>query len=136
MRFDPLSRSFLRSFFTWEDEEEMPELKMTEGLDIYEEDDKIYVKAVVPGVPAERVDVTFEDGVLRIRAKVEDKKEEKEKKRVVYRMDRVASFDYTATIPRPIEEDTLEAKVENGVVVVSAKIAEAAKAKKIPVKTK
>ncbi|GAB4218679.1 MAG: Hsp20/alpha crystallin family protein [Candidatus Microgenomates bacterium] len=136
VRFDPFTRSFLKPFFSWEDEEDLPELTMTEGLDVYEEDDQVVVKAAVPGVPADKVDVTFEDGVLHIRAKIEEKKEEKEKKRVVYRMDRVASFDYTTTLPRPVDEKTLEAKVENGVVTVSAKIAEAAKPKKIPVKTK
>lgn len=136
IRFDPFTRSFLKPFFSWEDEEDMPELTMTEGLDVYEEDDNIVVKAAVPGVPADKVEVTFEDGVLRIKGKVEEKKEEKEKRRVVYRMDRVASFDYTTTLPRAVDEKTLEAKVENGVVVVTAKIAEAAKPKKIPVKTK
>lgn len=136
IRFDPFTRSFLKPFFSWEDEEDMPELTMTEGLDVYEEDDNIVVKAAVPGVPADKVEVTFEDGVLRIKGKVEEKKEEKEKRRVVYRMDRVASFDYTTTLPRAVDEKTLEAKVENGVVVITAKIAEAAKPKKIPVKTK
>lgn len=136
IRFDPFTRSFLKPFFSWEDEEDMPELTMTEGLDVYEEDDNIVVKAAVPGVPADKVEVTFEDGVLRIKGKVEEKKEEKEKRRVVYRMDRVVSFDYTTTLPRAVDEKTLEAKVENGVVVITAKIAEAAKPKKIPVKTK
>lgn len=136
IRFDPFTRSFLKPFFSWEDEEDMPELTMTEGLDVYEEDDNVVVKAAVPGVPADKVEVTFEDGVLRIRGKIEEKKEEKEKRRVVYRMDRVASFDYTTTLPRAVDEKTLEAKVENGVVTITAKIAEAAKPKKIPVKTK
>lgn len=136
IRFDPFfGRSWLRPFFSWE-EEDMPELTMTEGLDVYEEEDKVVVKAAVPGVPAEKVDVTFEDGVLRIKARVEEEKEEKSKRRVVYRMDRVASFDYTTTLPRAVEEKSIEAKVEDGVVVVTAKIAEAAKPKKIPVKTK
>jgi len=136
VRFNPFTRTFLKPFFAWEDDEDLPELTMTEGLDVYEEDDKVVVKAAVPGIPADKVDVTFEDGVLRIRAKIEESKEEKEKRKTIYRMDRVTSFDYTTTLPRPVDEKTLEAKVENGVVVVSAKIAEAAKPKKIPVKTK
>lgn len=136
VRFDPFfPRSWIRAFWPEEDEE-WPELTLTEGLDIYEEEDKVVVKAAVPGVPVDKVDVTFEDGVLRIKAKVEESEEEKKKRKVVYRMDRVASFDYTATLPRPIDEKTLEAKVEDGVVVITAKIAEEAKPKRIPVKTK
>lgn len=136
IRFDPFfSKKWLRPFFSFdEDLDEWPELTMTEGLDVYEEDDKVVVKAAVPGIPADKVDVTFEDGVLRIKAKVEEKEEEKKKRKVVYRMDRVASFDYTTTLPRPVDEKSIEAKVENGVVIVSAKIAEEAKPKKIPVK--
>ena len=131
----PLTRWFFRPSIWEEFEEEFPELTMTEGIDMYEEDGKIVVKAAVPGVKPENVEVTFEDGVLRIRAKEEEKEEDK-KKRNYYRMDRVVSFDYTVTIPRPVDVSSLEAEVENGVVKVSAKIAEEAKPKKIPVKAK
>ena len=131
----PLTRWFFRPSVWEEFEEEFPELTMTEGIDMYEEDGKVVVEAAVPGVDPEKVEVTFEDGVLRIRAK-EEKKEEDKKKREYYRMDRVVSFDYTVTIPRPIDVNSLSAEVENGVVKVSAKIAEEAKAKKIPVKAK
>lgn len=136
IRFDPFTKTFIRPFFSWEDEEELPELIMTEGLDVYEEDDQVVVKAAVPGVSADKVEVTFEDGVLHIKAKVEEKEEEKKKRKVVYRMERVSSFDYHTTLPRPIDEKSLEAKVEDGVVTITGKIAEAAKPKRIPVKTK
>lgn len=135
IRFDPFARSWVRPFFSW-DEENMPEVTMTEGLDVYEEGDQVVVKAVVPGVPADKVDVTFEDGVLHIRAKVEEKEEEKKKRKTVYKMERIASFDYNTTLPRSVDAKTLEAKVEDGVVIVTAKVAEEAKSKRIPVKTK
>ena len=129
----PLAR-FIRPVM-WEDfDQEWPAFTMTQGLDVYEEHDKVVVKASVPGVPAEKVEVTFEDGVLHIKAKQEESDEETEKKKVVYRMDRVASFDYTTTLPRPIDEKTLEADVVDGVVVVSAKIAEAARPRKVEVR--
>ncbi len=130
----PLTRWFFRPSILWEDEDEdFPEITMTEGIDLYEEDNKVVVKAAVPGIDPEKVEVTFEEGVLRIRAK-EEEKEEQRKKRQYYRMDRVVSFDYTVTIPRPINPDTIKAEVKDGVVTITAEIAEAAKAKKIPVK--
>jgi HSP20 family protein len=132
----PIGRLFYRNFPFQDEEDEWPDITMTEGLDVYEEDDAVVVKAPVPGVPADKVDVTFEDGVLRIRAKIEETEEEKKKKRVVYRMDKVASFDYTTTLPRPIDEKTIEADVDHGIVTVTAKVAEAAKPKKIAVKAK
>lgn len=132
--YSPLSRWFLKPSI-WDEEDNWPEVTMTEGLDVYEQNDQVIVKAAVPGIPAENVDVTFEDGVLRISGKTAEKEEEKNKKTVVYRMDRVASFDYTTTLPRAIDDKTIDAKVEDGVVVISAKIADAAKPKKILVKS-
>ena len=132
----PLARFLYRPVMWDEDEQDWPQMTMTEGIDVYEEEDKIVVKAAVPGVSPEKVDVTFEDGVLRIRAKVEETQEEKEKKRVTYRMDRVASFDYTTTLPRPVDAQSINAVVEDGVVVISAKIAETAKPRRIEVSKK
>jgi HSP20 family molecular chaperone IbpA len=129
----PLGRWFFRPML-WEEEEEWPEITMTEGLDVYEEDDKVIVKAAVPGIPADKVEVTYEDGVLRIRGKYEEKEEEKKKRKVVYRMDRVTSFDYTTTLPRPVDEKSIEAKVENGVVVVRPRLPRKPNLKKYPLK--
>lgn len=135
VRFDPFTgRHWMRPFFSPFEDEEWPEIKMTEGLDVYEEGDQVVVKAAVPGVAADQVEVTFEDGVLRISARTESTEEEKKKKKVIYRMDRVASFDYTTTLPRAIDAKSLDAKVENGVVIITGKIAEEAKPKKIAVR--
>ncbi len=132
----PLARLLYRPVMWDDDEQDWPQMTMTEGIDVYEEDDKVVVKAAVPGVSPDKVDVTFEDGVLRIRAKVEETQEEKDKKRVTYRMDRVASFDYTTTLPRPVDSQSIQAVVEDGVVVISAKIAETAKPRRIEVSKK
>jgi len=129
----PFFRWLNRPFTVDFEENQWPGFRVISGLDVYEEEDKIIVKAPVPGIPADKVDVTYENGVLRIKAKVEEE-EEKKKKRVMYRRGRVTSFDYTTTLPRPIEEKSLDARVEDGVVTVSANIAERAKPKKITVK--
>lgn len=138
IRFDPFSnlpRVFTRIPSMW-DEDEWPQFTMNEGLDVYEKDGEILVKAAVPGIPADKVEVTFEDGVLRIQAKTEETKEEKEKKKVVYRQQRVSSFDYTTTLPRAIDGEKITAEVVDGVITVHAPIAQAAKPKKITVTSK
>ena len=131
----PMARLLYRPLM-WdeEDDRQFPELTLTEGLDVYEDGDHVFVKAAAPGIPEDKVEITFENGVLSIKARAEETEEEKKKKKVVYRMDRVVSFSYTTTLPRPIDEKNIEAYVENGVIVVKAKIAEAAKPKKISVK--
>lgn len=134
IRFDPfvqLQRQFFQPFL---EDDEWPELTMTEGLNVYEEDENVIVEASVPGIPEEKLEITYENGVLRVKGRSEEKEEEKKKNRVIHRMQRVSSFDYSTYLPRPIDEKQIEAIVKNGVLTVKAPIAEAAKPKKIPVK--
>lgn len=133
-RIDPLQLQ--RQFFQpiLEDHEDWPELTMTQGLNVYEEHNDVIVEASVPGVPEDKLEITYEDGVLHISGRSEDKKEEKNGKRIVHRMQRVSSFEYTTYLPRPIDDKHIEASVTNGVLTVKAPVAEQAKPKRIPVK--
>jgi HSP20 family protein len=129
----PLSRLVMRPLFAdWD--QDFPQLSSSSGIDVYEEDDKVVVKASVPGIPAEKVEVEYENGVLHIHARHEETQEQKEKKKVVYRQDRVASFDYSTTLPRTIDPKSIEAITENGVISITAKISEEVMRKRIPVK--
>lgn len=116
-------------------ENEMEDTVVSGGLNVYEKDGMVYVEAPVPGIPADKVEVTFSDNQLHIRAKHEQHEEEKDKKKVVYKMERETSFEYSTTIPTAIDEHSIEAEIKDGVVYVKAKVAEAAKPKKISVKT-
>ncbi|MFA5135960.1 MAG: Hsp20/alpha crystallin family protein [Patescibacteria group bacterium] len=132
IRFNQFPQSWLRPLM-WQDEE-YPDMTMTDGLNVYEESNKVYVEASVPGIPEDRLDITYEDGVLKIAGRYEEKEEEKKKNRVVHKMQRVTSFSYTTYLPRAIDEKKLEAVVKDGVLTVSAPVADAAKARKIQVK--
>jgi len=136
IRWEPtFPRWFWRWPNLWEEEEEWPELTVTEGLDVYETENEVVVKAAVPGVPADKVEVTFKDGVLRIRGKVEETEEEKKRKKVVYRAQRMAAFDYTTTLLRAVDAEKNSSRGQR-VVTVKAPIAAQAKPKKITVKAK
>lgn len=119
----------------WEDEELAFE-RPNNGLDVYETDNEVVVKAAVPGIKESDIDVTYEDGVLRISGKTEEREEEKQKKKVVYSSQRVTSFNYATTLPRAIDSSKISAEIENGVLTVQAPLASEAKAKKVTVKTK
>jgi HSP20 family protein len=128
IKFEPFFHPFI--------DDEWPELTMTEGLNVYEENGNVFVEASVPGVSEDKMEVTYEDGVLRIKGRSEESHGEKKKNRIIHRMQRISSFDYSTYLPRPIDEKKIEATVENGVLTVKAPIADEAKPKKIPVKTK
>lgn len=117
----------------WEDED-WPENKLSQGLNVYEENDLVKVEAAVPGIPSDKIKVTYEDGVLRISARSEEKDVEKKGKKIIHQWNKVSAFEYTTYLPRPIDSKSLEAKVKDGVITVSASIAETAKAKEIEVK--
>ena len=65
IRFDPFTFPGVFSKFPslW-NEDEWPVVSMNEGLDVYETDNEVVAKAAVPGVLADKVEETFEDGVL------------------------------------------------------------------------
>lgn len=118
----------------WEEEEEWPEVPVTtRGLDVYETEDEVVVKAVVPGVDPKKVDVTYQDGRLWIKGEVE----EEEKGRKYYRKSS-RSFDYALDVPNidPASEPK-SAVVEDGVLTVTfTKAKPKERAKKIEVKVK
>ncbi|MCL4384335.1 Hsp20/alpha crystallin family protein [Patescibacteria group bacterium] len=139
MRYLPFRPLFSRSWMRpWDEDEEswltLPE--MNTGLNVYEDDNEVTVEAAVPGIPAEKIKVTYDNGLLRISAHEEEKdKEERSKKgRTVHQWQRSATFDYANYLRRPIDPKTITAETRDGVLMVKAKVAEEAKAKEIPVK--
>ena len=132
IRRDP--NQFLSSLTRWPtifDDEEW--VDASRDLSMYETDDELVVKANIAGVPADKVDVSIEGGVVTIRADHHETEEEKSKRKIVYREARSAQYVYTASVPTPIKSDLAKAEVKNGVLVLTIPKAEEAKPKKIKV---
>lgn len=129
IRWDPMS-TMLRWPNIWDDED-FPTVAGSDNLDVYETKDESVVKANVAGVNPDKVEITFEKGVLTISAREES--EEKEGKRYYKKATR--SYSYRVAVPGSIDLATEpEAKVEHGIVTVTFKKAEEAKPKKISIK--
>lgn len=129
---DPFSphRRFWPAFL--DDEDFWPEEK--EGLAVYETDNEVVVKASVAGVPADKVDVSVEGGVITIKAEHKETEEEKKKKKVIYREGREARYFYTSSLPALVSAEKAAAEIKDGVVTVTIPKKETAKPKKIKVK--
>lgn len=105
------------------------------ALDVKEEDDDAYiVKASVPGVPPENVDVTISDNVLTLKG---ESSEEKEVHKTNYhlRERRFGSFSRSLTLPAAVESDMIEATQENGVLTLRLPKSEKIQPKKIAIQT-
>jgi len=128
IRWDPMS-SLTRWPNIW-DEEDWGVSPSADNLDVYETQDEVVVKASVAGVDPEKVDITFEKGVLTISAREEEEKEGKKYYRKSSR-----TYSYRVAVPGNIDlAREPDAKITHGIVSVSFKKAEEAKPKKIAIK--
>lgn len=109
---------------------------MGQGLNLYETEDAIVAEAALPGIAEDKIDVTFENGVVRVSGVAEEKKEEKGKRR--YFMSSMAtSFNYSFRVPEGIVgDDEPEAEIDDGILKLTFKKAEKKEPKKIKITKK
>lgn len=104
------------------------------ALEMTETDDSFKITAELPGLEPDQVDVSYEDGVLRIAG---EKKEEREEKERGYRFSerRYGSFERMIELPAVADGEKIAAKFRNGLLTVTVPKAEdaARKARKIPI---
>jgi HSP20 family protein len=103
------------------------------AVDVYEERDDVVVKAELPGIEKENIDVNVSDRFLSIKA--EKKKEEEVKEKDYFRSERsYGSFVRTLELPREVQTDKIKAAFKNGVLEIRLPKTEEAKKKEIKVK--
>jgi HSP20 family protein len=108
------------------------EVKATFPVEVSETESDIEVKASLPGVKPEEVDVTVNDDVLTIKA--EHKDTSAEKKRDYYRREiRYGALHRSMTLPVSVDSDKAEAKYEDGILTLKLPKAEALRPKQIKV---
>ncbi len=103
------------------------------ALDVYEDKENVYVKAELPGMKNEDIDVSLRDGTLSISGerKAQDKYQDAE----VYRAERLyGRFQRTVTLPAPVAADKVKANYQDGILSVTLPKTEDAKPKHIDVK--
>jgi HSP20 family protein len=117
-----------------------PERFRTEGMeltapavDLYEEKDDIVVKAELPGMEKDNIEVNLADHTLTIKG--EKKKEAEVKEENYYRSERFhGSFLRTLELPKDVHGDKVKASFKNGILEVRLPKTEEAKRKEVKVK--
>ncbi len=106
---------------------------ITPSVDIFEDADNVVVKAELPGMNKEDIDVTLNDDIITISG--EKKKEEKVEKKNYFRLERShGSFRRSFRLPAEVQTDKAKANFKNG--VLELKIPKTAEAKKKEKKVK
>ena len=104
----------------------------TPALDVYEEKDNFVVKAELPGMKKEEIEVSFQDGSLSISG--ERQSETKHDDAEVYRAERFfGRFQRTVTLPASVATDKVKASYKDGVLTVTLPKTEDARPKQIDV---
>ncbi|MBL8030055.1 MAG: Hsp20/alpha crystallin family protein [Candidatus Doudnabacteria bacterium] len=118
MAFDLIPRAFMgpSKWQTWLDDEDWSAFLPSSGLTVSEDDKTVRVEAAVPGLEPQKVDVTFDKGVLWIRGS-RDQEDGSENKK--YYRKASASFSYRIAVPGEIDETKEpEAVCKNGIMSV------------------
>jgi len=119
---------------SWLPRMRFPELEeISPVVDIYEEGDDVVVKAEMPGIKKDDVDVSLTDNTITISG--EKKKEEKVEKKNYYRLERsYGSFTRTFRLPAEVQSDKAKAKFKEGVLEIRVPKTEEAKKREKKVK--
>ncbi len=105
-----------------------------QGLNLYETDDHVIAEAAVPGIPEDHIDVTVDEGIVRI---VASKTDTSRNGRRNYMETLSSSYNYSFRLPQGVKEDE-EPNVElsDGIITLSFQKVSKAPPKKLKVTRK
>ena len=104
-------------------------------IDMAQTDDDVIIKASVPGVNPEDLNISVTGDTLTIRGEVKEDKEIEEANYQI-RERRIGSFARSVLLPSTVVADKAKAEFENGVLRLTLPKAEEVKPKTITVKAK
>jgi HSP20 family protein len=107
----------------------------TPNIDVVEKENEYLIKAELPGVKEDDVEVSLTGDMLTISGEKEEEAEE-EKKGYYYAESSYGSFSRSLTIPSNVDPDSIEANFNNGVLEVSLPKTAEAKPRKVRVAAK
>jgi len=105
------------------------------AVDMYQTDDEIVVKAALPGIKADEVQINVTGEVLTLKGETRQENETKEKSYHI-REQRWGTFERSLVLPAEVVADKAKADFENGILTITLPKAEDVKPKSISIKTK
>lgn len=131
--FDLMDEDFSRMLRRWWGDAE-PATFGTYPVDIREDEGHIYIDADLPGFTKDQVDITLENGVLTIAAQRKEETEDSRKGQVHLRERHITKVARRFSIPNAVDEQHVQAQLQDGVLHVTLNKREEVKPRKIEVK--
>jgi HSP20 family protein len=104
----------------------------TPALDVFDDKDHLVVKAELPGMKKDEIDISLHDGMLTISG--ERKSEHEVKEGQTFRSERYfGKFQRSVTLPTSVDASKVKATYKDGVLTIDLAKAEEAKPKQIAV---
>jgi len=102
------------------------------AADVSESNGEVTVKMAVPGVEKEKIQISFDDGVLDVHG--ETRKESKEEKKNYYRQEiRYGAFRRCVSLPVSVDVDKANASLANGMLTITMPKSKAPKGHQIKI---
>jgi HSP20 family protein len=105
------------------------------AIDMYQTDDEVVVKAALPGMKADQVQISVTGDLLTLKGEFKEK-EETEEKAYHIREQRYGAFERSVMLPTQVQSDKAKAEFEDGVLTIALPKAEEMRPKTITVKAK
>jgi HSP20 family protein len=90
--------------------------ELTMKIDVKEDDKAFTVKADIPGVKKEDIQIDIDDDQVSLRAEAKQEKEEKKGEKVVYSERSYGMVSRSFTLPASVDEKTAKAEYKDGVL--------------------
>jgi HSP20 family protein len=105
------------------------------AIDMYQTDDDVVVRALLPGIKPDQVQINVTGDVLTIRGEVKQEDEKKDKAWHI-REHRWGSFERSVALPVGVVSDKANAEFENGILTITLPKSEEVKPKAITIRAK
>ena len=103
-------------------------------LDIVQEEDKYIVRASLPGIDPENIEVSVDHGVLTIKGRTEaEADDQREDGSYMVRERRSGSFSRSLRLPESVDADQAKPNFDNGLLTITLPKVESKKAKHLTV---
>ncbi len=130
---EPFFPRMWRKFPRWRRLKELEEI--SPSVDMFDKKDEIVVKADIPGVDKENINISLSENTITIKGEM--KREEEVKEEDYYYAERsYGSFSRTLNLPTKVQADKVKASFKNGILEVHLPKAEEAKPKEVKVEVK